>query len=268
MHSLMHSLKTNRLASTSTLPLLVLGAFGSACHETHRTVPVYQELESNDIPATANHLGVLQSGDRLLIEGVIGNPFLDIDGFSFVSGSAIHVDFQLFADRDLDVCLYDPEIDNTVACFATANHPEQGGVDVFGGGLEFHLIVEACIERGCFPLPGTPYTLELTVQPLFLATPTPETGQSNSLTQSALQEGSSMQQGAIRGVDAGLEASRDQSPTTMTRYKIEKAEEESQPVPDLVIEEHLEVILDEATGSTTLIKTLRAFSPLAEASEQ
>jgi hypothetical protein len=77
----------------------------------------------------------------------------------------MHVDFQLFIDTNtanLDVCLYDPQLDQTVACFATDANPEQGGVDVSTGGLDFHLVVESFAGDG-------PYTLEINAQPLFAA---------------------------------------------------------------------------------------------------
>lgn len=137
------------------------------CDDDDPGLPLFQEAEPNDAPQTANHFGIVQVGDHFLIQGFVREGVADpFDGFAFTAASPLHVDFQLFIDTntaDLDVCLYDPQIDQTVACFATQNNPEQGGVDVSAGGLDFHLVVESFVGDG-------PYTLELVVQSLFAAT--------------------------------------------------------------------------------------------------
>lgn len=137
------------------------------CDDDDPGLPLFQEAEPNDDPLTANHFGILEVGDHFLIQGFVRDDVADpFDGFAFTAGSALHVDFQLFIDTntaDLDVCLYDPQLDQTVACFATDINPEQGGVDVSAGGLDFHLVLESFVGDG-------PYTLEVVVQPLFAAT--------------------------------------------------------------------------------------------------
>lgn len=153
---------------TSTLALALTLLAGCHDHDDCDDCggsPVFVEDEPNDAPLDANSFGVLRSGDHFFIEGFVrddaGDPF---DGFAFTAATALHVDFQLFMDTDtadMDVCLYDPVLDQTVACFATQNDPEQGGVDVAAGGLDFHLVVESFVGDG-------PYTLEIDVQPLFL----------------------------------------------------------------------------------------------------
>jgi hypothetical protein len=129
-------------------------------------LPLFQEAEPNDDPLTANHFGLLAVGDHFLIQGFVRDDAADpFDGFAFTAATALHVDFQLFIDTtsaDLDVCLYDPQLDQTVACFATQENPEQGGVDVSAGGIDFHLVLESFVGDG-------PYTLEIVVQPLFAA---------------------------------------------------------------------------------------------------
>jgi hypothetical protein len=128
--------------------------------------PVFFEQEPNDVPLTANDFGVLRPGDRFFIEGFVrDDPSDPFDGFAFVAGDAIHVDFQLFSGdlaADLDVCLYDPQLDQTLACFATDVNPERGGVDVDAGGFAFHLVVESFIG-------DADYSLEISVLPLFVA---------------------------------------------------------------------------------------------------
>jgi hypothetical protein len=156
----------------STLPALCLAL--SACHHHHRDghsgVPVFREEEPNDDALTANHFGVIRPGDRFVIEGFVRDDDGDrFDGFAFTAERPLHVDFQLFADHvrgrpaaDLDVCLFDPQ-DESLDCFATTEDPERGGVDVFAGGLDFHLVVESFLgDAG--------YALEIVVQPLFAAT--------------------------------------------------------------------------------------------------
>ena len=151
---------------------LSLVSFGLvACHhhghgsDSDGGTPVFVEQERNDDPLTANHFGVLRPGDHFIIEGNVRDDLVDpFDGFAFTAGGPLHVDFQLFihnAAADLDVTLYDPQIDQTVASFATSDNPEVGGVDVLAGGLDFHLVVES------FSGDAT-YSLEISVLSLFL----------------------------------------------------------------------------------------------------
>jgi len=150
-----------------TLPLALAACHHHAGHHSGSGgggTPVFLETERNDDPLTANDFGVLLPGDRFFIDGAIRDDLADpFDGFRFTAGVPIHVDFRLFANNvlaDLDVCLYDPQIDQTVACFATADDPEIGGVDVFAGGLDFHLVVESFVG-------DSTYSLEISVLPLF-----------------------------------------------------------------------------------------------------
>lgn len=152
---------------------LALASFGLvACHDDDHHhhdsggggIPVFLEAERNDDPLTANHFGVLQPGQQFFIDGNVRDDLADpFDGFAFTAGQALHVDFQLFIDNaaaDLDVSLYDPQIDQTVASWTTIDNPEVGGVDVFAGGLDFHLVIESFVGDAT-------YSLALTVLPLF-----------------------------------------------------------------------------------------------------
>jgi hypothetical protein len=153
---------------TSTLALALTLLAGCHDHDDCDDCggsPVFVEDEPNDAPLDANSFGVLRSGDHFFIEGFVrddaGDPF---DGFAFTAGEDIHVDFQLFNGdlvADLDVCLYDPLLDETLACFATNIDPERGGVEVFAG-FDFHLVIESFVGDG-------DYTLEIVVLPLFAA---------------------------------------------------------------------------------------------------
>jgi hypothetical protein len=149
--------------------IAVLCAALAACHDDDDdgggAVAVLFEQEPNDDPLTANHFGVLRVGDRFFIDGAVRDDLVDpFDGFAFTAGEALHVDFQLFSGNpaaDLDVCLYDPLLDQTLACYQTASDPEQGGVDVTAGGLDFHLVIESFVGQAT-------YSLEIVVLPLFV----------------------------------------------------------------------------------------------------
>jgi hypothetical protein len=140
-----------------------------ACTDSHskRTrVPVYAEVEPNDDPFSANHFGRIRPGDHFFIDGWIDDRGFDpFDGFAFTADVPLHVDFQLWIDdpfADLDVCLYDPQLGLVLNCSQTASNPERGGVDVFAGGLDFHLVVESFTGRSS-------YALEISVTGLYAA---------------------------------------------------------------------------------------------------
>lgn len=154
---------------------LALGALALAqhgCSGSHHHgdpgPPVFLEQERNDFVDEANYFGTLVPGDFFLIDGRITDDGSDpFDGFAFTANQPIHVDFRLFIDSaraDLDVCVYDPQIDLEVACFQTSSNPEIGGVDVLYGGLDFHFVVESFVERSS-------YTLEIAVAPLHWRAP-------------------------------------------------------------------------------------------------
>lgn len=200
------------------------------CDDDDSGPPVFQEAEPNDDPLTANHFGILQVGDHFLIEGFVRDDMADLfDGFAFTAASALHVDFQLFIDTstaDLDVCLYDPQLDQTIACFATQTNPEQGGVDVSAGGLDFHLVVESFVGDG-------PYTLEIVVQPLFAA--------------AVASDGSAASPTGLAGVNARAEHA--------TAAEDGYRREEPRSRPALEIEQRFEV--DRQSGTVFAITRVR-----------
>jgi hypothetical protein len=211
-----------------TLPIVILLCSLAACDDDcHHCgggdfTPVFTETERNDDPLTANHFGVLHPGDHFFIDGFVRDDLVDpFDGFAFTAGEPLHVDFQLFignAFADLDVCLYDPQLDETLACWATTNDPEQGGVDVFAGGLDFHLVVESFTGDAS-------YSLEIAVLPL-LAT-TAEAG-----------PGAAAGAEALRGVDARAE----RTPDAERGYRKER------PVARPLLEIEQVITVDEESG--------------------
>jgi len=202
--------------SDRSLPILFLAFALAACHDHHEeevvVVPVLGEFERNDTPQQANHLGLLYPGQRFFVDGFVRDDDFDpFDGFAFTASEPIHVDFQLHhgsSVADLDVCLYDPFLDETLACWATTDRPERGGVDVFAGGADFHLVVESFSG-------DSSYSLELVVYPLY-----------------ALSAGPARL--------AGVEGRAERAPAAQERYR------QPAPRPALVIEQVIE--LDPLTG--------------------
>jgi hypothetical protein len=160
-----------------------LGLCFSACvyGTSSSSTPTYGETEVNDSADLADYFGVLHPGERFFIRGFISDAPFDpfdpfngydpFDGFAFTAGQPIHVEFRLtIADpfADLDVCLYDPQLDLVVDCFQSPFNPELGGVDVLFGGLDFHLVVESFAGSAS-------YTVEIEVFELGAAPPQADT---------------------------------------------------------------------------------------------
>ncbi len=140
----------------------------SACvhsgHDHH--APTYSESEPNDDACCADDFGVLAAGEFLSIEGFISDDGHDpFDGFAFEAWQPLEVEFRLISESgaDLDLCLYDPQIDLVVDCYETPYNPEVGTAFILAGGVDFHLVVNAFAGSG-------PYTLEVWASPLYGAT--------------------------------------------------------------------------------------------------
>ena len=151
-------------------PWMTAGLLLAGCHDHHdydhhgapqpEPVPVFDEIEPNDFASEVDHFGVILPGDRFAIRGHVRNDAGDpADGFGFTASEPIHVEFRLLADNpfaDMAVALYDPQIDQTVFTYQSGANPELGSVDVFAGGVDFHLVVVTSLE-------STSYELELQV---------------------------------------------------------------------------------------------------------
>jgi hypothetical protein len=132
-----------QLAAISCIALALAG-----CHHRHSSKPriasgLVGEVEPNDSAFNANYLGHLYGGDGVRVLGRISAADL-YDGFAFVAGEPLSVRFVLRADdpgADLDVCVYDPYIDDFVLCFEDPLDPEVGSFDVLDAGAEFHIVV-------------------------------------------------------------------------------------------------------------------------------
>lgn len=120
------------------------------------SVPVLLESEPNDFAPDANFFGSVLPGDHFIVEGSVFDPLFDpFDGFAFVADVPCTVEFFLHADdpfADFDLCVYDPAIDDFVACWETAANPESGFISIVDPGVEFHLVVSPFSGLGFYAL--------------------------------------------------------------------------------------------------------------------
>lgn len=159
--------------SLSSLALLLLllsscgggGASGGGTvvvEGTTTTPPPLYEIEPNDVAAYADYIGEIIPGDYIEIEGHITECCPDpYDGFAFYAPGPVEVILTLNEANlaaDLDFCIYDPTIDQMIACWETDLHPEVGIFDYAGGG-EFHVVIRSYIG-------DSNYLLEVDVRPL------------------------------------------------------------------------------------------------------
>jgi hypothetical protein len=135
-------------AHCSALALAVLAA--GCTHSVECTdcgSDLIYESEINDSAPQANWMGSLYPGDALQIEGHITQWGYDqFDGFAFLSGSAVQIEVRLWADdphADLDLCVWDPMLQQFVVCFETSANPEGGVFAILEPDKEFHLVVRS-----------------------------------------------------------------------------------------------------------------------------
>jgi len=186
--------RLRRLTPPTMVTALVLLTACSHRHRDNHYYPVetYAESEVNDTVPTADYFGLLYPGDHFHIEGHITdipydpfdpwNGYDPYDGFAFTAAVPIHVEFSLWIDdilTDLDVIVYDPQLDQDVGFFETANNPETGTVQVYAGNLDFHLVVAPYIG-------SSTYDLEIRVFHLFpLTGDAPAAERSQNITASS-----------------------------------------------------------------------------------
>ena len=124
----------------------------SACHGA--TVPPsppppapLDESEPNDSASQAPWFGTLFPGSTLAIAGHVTSNGSDLfDGFAFTTGAPCTLRFVLrpsLAGTDLDLCVYDPQVDAFVACFDSPDSTEVGEIGFPDSGIDFHLVVSS-----------------------------------------------------------------------------------------------------------------------------
>jgi len=123
----------------------------SACHGTTVTpapppAPL-DEAEPNDSAFQASWFGHLSPGSALAIAGHVtfdgDDPY---DGFAFTTAAPMTLRFVLtpaLAGTDLDLCVYDPDLDEFVACFDSPDGTEIGEIGFPAAGIDFHLVVSS-----------------------------------------------------------------------------------------------------------------------------
>jgi len=119
------------------------------------------EWEPNDHNTTANYLGELRVGDRVVIEGDITECCPDpYDGFAFYAAEPIELTIVLteYDPADLDFCVYDPYLDEIIACWETDEHPEWGIFSIGVAG-DFQLVISSYFGDSA-------YSMEVTAAPL------------------------------------------------------------------------------------------------------
>lgn len=140
-----------------------------ACHPTHGTPGVatttyLQEVEVNDHAWSANWVGDLHVGERLVIDGHITECCPDpFDGFALHATGPMTLRLTLHALdplADLDLALHLPLTGELLAAFETPAHPEIGSIDLLAP-CELHAVVRAF--RG-----SSSYRLEIEALPLVL----------------------------------------------------------------------------------------------------
>lgn len=241
------------------LPLLSLLASGNCHRHSHHDDPVIVvveaepepepeptivEAEPNDDEYSANDLGVLFPGDRVLISGEV-SPCCDLfDGFAFVSSEPLFVEVFLDShdNADLDICVYDPLIADFSLCFENEGTLEQGAFEIIFADAEFHVVVTP------FDF-ASRYTLEIVASPLVEALPT---------TLAAAPPGvAGPTAGALRA-PSGTDAPAARRAPAATLYR---AAEEAPDDSDVVLGRGTLFTLDERTGQLTetpFVETERA----------
>lgn len=120
--------------------------------------PTFDEREPNDSVHGAPFFGGVEPGTRFAIDGHIDDDAPDLyDGFALRADEPCTIEFALESHElftDLDVCVYDPELDEYVVCCDGPSDPEKGSITILEPGKVVHLVVSSA--RG-----DTRYTLDV-----------------------------------------------------------------------------------------------------------
>jgi hypothetical protein len=142
-------------ALVRTASLLVVVALVSACEggvvvhgppppPPPPPPPVWSESEPNDFPWEAPWFGSLFPGEATFVAGFSTDDGSDPqDGLAFTGYGPCRIDFTLFVDdpwSDLDVWVYDPDLDQFVYAFTSAYGDESGTFWV-DAPKDFHLVI-------------------------------------------------------------------------------------------------------------------------------
>ncbi len=137
-----------RIALARGMKLLTaLGFVLSSCyvHRHYDDPPVYAEIEPNDTVDQAPLYAGLRVGSAFSVRGHISEFGVDVfDGVAVRADEAVEIHFDLYSESygtDLDVCVFDPDLDRYVVCADGPWDPEHGSVVVLEPGKIIHLVV-------------------------------------------------------------------------------------------------------------------------------
>lgn len=120
--------------------------------------PTFDEKEPNDSVHSAPFFGGVRAGTRFDLTGHIDDDSSDpYDGFALRADEPCTIQFELESHEaftDLDVCVYDPELDEYVVCCDGPFDPEKGSITLLEPGKVVHFVVSSA--RG-----DTRYTLRV-----------------------------------------------------------------------------------------------------------
>lgn len=167
-------------AYTTPLAASLLLGLTAACHShfdgyghPNPSTIVVGEVEVNDHAWDAQHIGWVQGGDTVIIEGGITDDGWDPrDGFQFFAETPLIVDVSLDAHLpgvDLDWCIWDPTVGAYTVCAESPLNPETGSFVVVPPGNEFHLVVSSFTGSSSYTIEvyfSTYYGLEADAAPV------------------------------------------------------------------------------------------------------
>lgn len=137
-----------RIALARGMKLLpALGFVLSSCyvHRHYDDPPIYAEIEPNDTVDQAPLYADLRVGSAFSVRGHISEFGFDVfDGVAVRADEAVEIHFDLYSEAygtDLDVCVFDPDLDRYVVCADGPSDPEHGSVVVLEPGKVIHLVV-------------------------------------------------------------------------------------------------------------------------------
>ncbi|MCP3916626.1 MAG: hypothetical protein GY711_13805 [bacterium] len=137
----------------------------------HNGPIVFFENEPNDSPGFADVIGTVTADSNFFIDGHVQSfPGFDtVDYFEFFVPEPVVIEFIVegFAhNADLDLCVYDPDLDAIVACFESPLNPEVAEVVVHEYGKVFQILVDAYSVDSEYTIEvfGSPYLVPVASQ--------------------------------------------------------------------------------------------------------
>lgn len=129
----------------------------------------YEEKEPNDSAHSAPYYRGVEAGESFSFTGHITDDSHDpFDGFAVRADEACTIVFELESHElftDLDVCVFDPDLDEYVVCCDGPSDPEKGSITILEPGKRVHFVVSSARGdtrytlhvRGQTPHPIVPY---------------------------------------------------------------------------------------------------------------